>query len=484
MQCEKIKTTKIDKSVAYAMPILLLITDYLAILAAQKAAVFLRVKLDSLALYHFSPGIPVLYFYFLVPGVFIAFLYNSRIYVNRMPFWEVIQQIFYAVLLSMMVSIGLMYFGRIAGGVSRLYVLLSGMMAFIFLCVFRYAVKKILYKLHILLEPIIIIGAGKTAELVVRQFDNDTGFGVKILGFIDDAPVSSTLVNKYPILGKFSETEQIIKQTGVKTVIIAAPGLSKDKLLSLVNKLQPLVKDLSFVPNLIGMPMGNMQIQRLYDAKIMMLRVRNNMSRWYNKVLKRLSDIILGNLLFICCIPILLVIALTIKVDTKGTIFYNAERIGKDGKEFICYKFRTMYENGDELLHDYLSKNPDAANEWRIYRKLKGNDPRVTYVGKWLRKYSLDELPQIINVLKGEMSLVGPRPYLPEERKAMANYISAIEEVRPGITGMWQVSGRNEVAFMDRLIMDVGYIQNWSIWIDIVLLYKTLFVVVLRKGAY
>ncbi|MDQ0205183.1 undecaprenyl-phosphate galactose phosphotransferase WbaP [Pectinatus haikarae] len=484
MKCEKLKTNKIDDTVPYMMPFLLLGTDYLAILTAQKIAMYLRQHIRVFSIYYSMPDVPNMYFYFLVPIVFIAFLYNSHIYVNRMPFWEVIQKIFYAVVLSMMVCIMLMYFGHIAGGVSRLYVALSGMTAFAFLCIFRYILKKILFKFNILSEPIIIIGAGKTAELVVRQFSNDTGFGVKVVGFIDDSPVSDDLPKQYPVLGKFSEAESIIKETGVKTIIIAAPGLEKYKLLELVDKIQPLVKDLSFVPDLIGIPVGNIEIQRLYDAKIMMLRVSNNMSRWYNKLLKRTSDVLFGNIIFILFVPVLLIIAIAIKKDSDGTVFYNAKRIGKNDKEFTCYKFRTMYEDADDILRKYLQENPVVLNEWKTYRKIKGYDPRVTKVGRWLRKYSLDELPQIINVIKGDMSIVGPRPYLPTERQSMGNHLNTIKENLPGITGLWQVSGRNEVSFTDRLLMDTWYIQNWSIWIDIVLIYKTVFVVLYKKGAY
>lgn len=484
MKCEKIKTNKLDNTVAYTMPLLLLCVDYLAILAAQKVAMYLRQHISIFSAYYSMPDIPNLYFYFLVPVVFIAFLYNSHIYVNKMPFWEVIQKIFYAVILSMLVCITMMYFGHIAGGVSRLYVALSGITSFTFLCIFRYIVKKILFNFNILLEPVLIIGAGKTAELVVRQFSNDTGFGAKIIGFIDDAPISNELPRQYPVLGDFSESEAIIKKTGVKTVIIAAPGLEKYKLLELVNKIQPLVKDLSFVPDLIGVPVGNMELQKLYDAKMIMLRVRNNMSRWYNKFLKRTSDLLFGNIIFCICIPILLIIAFAIKKDSTGTIFYNAKRIGKNNREFVCYKFRTMYENADEILQQYLQRNPVVANEWSIYRKIKCDDPRVTKVGKWLRRYSLDELPQIINVIKGDMSLVGPRPYLPNERKAMGDYLNIINQNLPGITGLWQVSGRNEISFAERLLMDTWYIQNWSIWIDVVLMYKTIFVVLCKRGAY
>lgn len=143
-----------------------------------------------------------------------------------------------------------------------------------------------------------------------------------------------------------------------------------------------------------------------------------------------------------------------------------------------------MYENADEILQKFLSENPEYKEEWETYAKLRRKDPRVTHVGKWLRKYSLDELPQLINVIKGEMSLVGPRPYLPREREKIGSYLSVICMTVPGMTGLWQVSGRNEVAFEGRLQMDAWYVRNWSLWQDIILLLKTVKVVLGRNGAY
>jgi undecaprenyl-phosphate galactose phosphotransferase len=143
-----------------------------------------------------------------------------------------------------------------------------------------------------------------------------------------------------------------------------------------------------------------------------------------------------------------------------------------------------MYQDGDELLAAYLRENPAAGKEWKEYAKLRGEDPRVTRVGRWLRKYSLDELPQIINVLWGDMSLVGPRPYLPRENEAIGEYKYIICSTVPGITGLWQVSGRNEVCFADRLKLDEWYVRNWNLWRDIVILLKTVKVVFGRKGAY
>lgn len=149
-----------------------------------------------------------------------------------------------------------------------------------------------------------------------------------------------------------------------------------------------------------------------------------------------------------------------------------------------CYKFRSMYMNADRILLDFLGKHPEAEQEWKEFQKLRGDDPRVTKVGKFIRKYSLDELPQIFNVIKGDMSLVGPRPYLPREKRKIGNYLPIICMTTPGITGLWQVSGRNDIKFNGRLQLDSWYVRNWSLWQDIVLLFKTIGVVFGRKGAY
>lgn len=483
MNCGKVKTNSIDYTVPYIVPVLLLAVDYLAIISAEITAIYLRQKVGFLSVYHTMPNIPHLYIYFLVPIVFIAFLYNSNMYVSRMPFWEIIQKIFHAVIVSMMVSITMMYFGHIAGGVSRIYVALFGMTAFFFLCSYRYFLKKILFNMHLLLEPIIVIGAGKTAELILREIGNDAGFGVKIVGFIDDAPISKILPQRYPVLGRFDEAEAIIKKTNVKTIFIAAPGLGKDKLLDLINRLQPLVKDLFFVPDLIGAPVGNMEIQRLYDAKMIMLKVRNNMSRWYNKVFKRIFDLIVS----VIIMPIIAIIGIIIMVciyrESPGPVIFKHRRVGKNGRMFSCYKFRTMVINAEDVLEKSLKEDPSLRKEWEVAFKLK-NDPRVTKVGAFLRKTSLDELPQIINVFLGQMSLVGPRPIITKEVERYEEYIHDCYLVPPGITGLWQVSGRSDTTYAERVQMDTWYVRNWSVWVDIVLLYKTIFALLNHKGAY
>ena len=199
---------------------------------------------------------------------------------------------------------------------------------------------------------------------------------------------------------------------------------------------------------------------------------------------KRTIDIIAGVVGTILLIPITILVWLVriIKKENNGPLFFEQLRIGKNGKQFRMYKYRSMCMNADETLKKYLEENEDARKEYKKYKKLK-NDPRITKVGCFLRKTSLDEFPQFINVLKGDMSLVGPRPYLPREQKDMGEYYSAIIKVKPGITGPWQVRGRNKLEFEDRLKLDLEYVNNMSIKEDIKMVWKTVTKVVKKDGA-
>lgn len=204
---------------------------------------------------------------------------------------------------------------------------------------------------------------------------------------------------------------------------------------------------------------------------------------YLEKTIKRFVDIIGGLVGCIILIPLMVCIKVAnIIARDNGPLFFTQTRIGKDGKEFKLYKFRSMVVGADEKLKDYLEKNEEAREEYNTYKKLK-NDPRITKVGHFIRNTSLDEFPQFINVLKGDMSLVGPRPYLPKEKDDMGNMINTITNMKPGITGLWQVSGRSEVTFKERLGMDREYYYNWSLKWDIKILLKTIKNCVLRKGA-
>ena len=200
-------------------------------------------------------------------------------------------------------------------------------------------------------------------------------------------------------------------------------------------------------------------------------------------VVKRMIDVLVAFAALVFGMPLLVLIALAVKLTSRGPLFYGHSRIGYGGQWFMAWKFRTMHPNGDAVLAAHLKKYPKAGEEWERDHKLK-NDPRVTPIGKTLRSLSLDELPQLWNVLKGEMSLVGPRPIVATEVVKYGNSFKKYSVVKPGITGMWQVSGRSETTYDERVRLDEYYVANWSPWLDIYILAKTVIILTRRRGAY
>jgi Undecaprenyl-phosphate galactose phosphotransferase WbaP len=213
------------------------------------------------------------------------------------------------------------------------------------------------------------------------------------------------------------------------------------------------------------------------------LQVKNNLLSKSAQVFKRTVDIILSFLALLFLAPFLTLIAILIKCEAGGDVFYRQRRLGKNGQIFNLLKFRTMYQNATEILNEQFACNPELKKEWDRYQKLI-NDPRVTRAGRFLRRFSLDELPQLWNVMKGEMSLVGPRPILEDQRDLYGESLRECFQVTPGMTGLWQVSGRNHTTFARRAELDIEYIQRWSIWLDIYILFKTVKVVIWQEGAY
>lgn len=240
-------------------------------------------------------------------------------------------------------------------------------------------------------------------------------------------------------------------------------------------------QEVVFVPLVTNFDFSDAHIIHLFNARSNLIIVENNLLNKANQWIKTSLDTLLSLLIFPVLLVFIGIIVLLIKREDGGSIFFKQVRLGEDAKEFVCYKFRSMQENSDDLLQDYLHDHPEEIENYEIYHKYE-NDPRITKIGAFLRKTSLDELPQIFNVLKGEMSLIGPRPYMPNERVKMGDNVDIILAVKPGITGLWQVSGRNDVDFVSRIDLDVWYVRNWSVWKDIVIFIKTVQVVLGRKG--
>lgn len=472
--------SKLDYLSPYILPFLLGLGDYLGIVIAEKLTLSICYAIFP---NDFQLIIPKLYFWVWIPAIFLFFLFYVGAHRRMIPFWEVIKNFFYASFYSTVASIFILYLMHRVSELSRLYVVLFFIMSFVILCIIRQILVYICNRLDTMKEPIIFIGANEITEAIIKFFKTNNCFGVRVIGIIDDAFSSNYLQQKYRLLKNSDEAKKYLQASGVKTVIITMPNINQDKLSTIVANIQPVVKNILFVPNIVGVPVANLEIKRLYTENVVLLNAKNNLASLRNKFIKRLFDIVMSLILCVPIIPIILLTCIWVKIDSKGPIFFNAKRIGKNGRTFTCYKFRSMYMNSDKILADYLAKNPEAKAEWDEFQKLHDFDPRVTKAGKIMRKTSIDELPQIFNVLKGEMSLVGPRPYLPREIQKMGRYFSIIVTTVPGITGYWQVNGRSDVTFEGRLKMDDWYIRNWSVWMDMVLMLKTIQAVFFSKGA-
>ncbi len=238
----------------------------------------------------------------------------------------------------------------------------------------------------------------------------------------------------------------------------------------------------SVIPTLRGMPLDSTDMSFIFSHEVMIFRVQQNLAKWSSRTLKRLFDIIASIAIIILLSPVLLYISRLVKKD-GGPAIYGHERIGQDGKPFKCLKFRSMVTNSKDVLNELLQNDPEAKREWDTTFKLK-NDPRITKIGAVLRRTSLDELPQLFNVLKGEMSLVGPRPIITAELERYNEEVDYYLLSKPGMTGLWQVSGRSDVDYETRVYLDAWYVKNWSMWNDIAILFKTVGVVLKKDGAY
>lgn len=462
-------------------PLIFMLFDYIGIVVTEYAAFYIRDAVD------FWNGLTYIYqdayIFGAVPLLFIIFLGHSRSYRQMKPVVETMREIFMSVFYGWIASIILIYFLKAGEQASRTFIIVFGILVLCNVCVIRYAILKFLKLKNIFSEPVIIIGAGLTAEKLVKFWREDLGYRYDIIGFVDDKPVSKILPKEFKILGGFNDAKKIIRRLEVQTVIIAAPGITKERLQKIISEIQPRVKNISFIPDLIGTPMASVDASILFSEKILMLNLRNNLSRSYNRIFKRIFDLLLAIFGGILISPILLGIAVAVCISNGGGIIFAHRRVGMYGKTFPCYKFQTMVNDADKVLEKYLAENPSARREWQETFKLT-NDPRVTKLGNFLRRTSLDELPQLWNVILGDMSLVGPRPIVEEEVPKYGKNIREYYMVPPGITGMWQVSGRSDTTYPERVAMDTWYVRNWSVWIDIMYLFKTVKAVVTGRGAY
>ena len=465
------RISKLDNIAHYIIPIITAVGDYIAIILAEKIVW----ELTSLILGEdFKLIIPKMYFYIWIPAVFIFFLFYANAHKRMIPHFEVIKNTFCAIFYATVAAIFILYLIHSVNDLSRFFVITLFIISFILVCVIHQVLIIIFNKLDILKEPVLFIGANEQTRTIINFFKYNNCFGIRVLGVMDE-----DFADNYA--SDLKKTVEIIQKTKVKTVIISSSNIKK--MFKVVTDIQPFVKNIVFTPNLSNIPIANMEINKLPIENVVLLNVKNNLALRRNKIIKYIFDMVLTIIGTICISPILICIAIWIYKDSPGPIIFKHMRVGKDGKIFPCYKFRSMCVDAKEKLEELLQNDPEARAEWERDFKLK-HDPRITKSGAFLRRTSLDELPQIFNVLKGEMSLVGPRPIIKDEMERYGNRIDDYLMVKPGIAGIWQCSGRSDTTYQERVQMDSWYVRNWSVWLDIMILWKTIEAVVAKKGAY
>ncbi|MGB9152239.1 MAG: undecaprenyl-phosphate galactose phosphotransferase WbaP [Alphaproteobacteria bacterium] len=402
----------------------------------------------------------------------IAWFSHKGHYRMRMPFWTETKHVVEAMGFAMLVDIFFRFL--VKQDFSRLWMVSGWVFAAVFIVCLRSLWRNHKCKQGTWNVATLLVGRGEAAEEARRALASEPGLGFDIIAQIDNLPVA------FKQAGYSWQTICALHKTDY--VIIALDGV--DLMYTQQALAQLMREDIPFsvAPPMHNVPVLGMVPQYFFNHDVMLLTHNHGLSQRLPRIMKRAFDIVVASCALLVLSPVLVAVALLVKQD-GGPALFGHKRLGRGGKSFPCLKFRSMVTNSDAALKKYLAENAEAREEWKRDHKLR-NDPRVTSIGNFLRRTSIDELPQLLNVLRGDMSIVGPRPIIVAETEKYDNDISHYYRVRPGITGLWQVSGRNDVSYAQRVQMDSWYVRNWSLWHDIAIICKTVPVVLNRSGAY
>jgi Undecaprenyl-phosphate galactose phosphotransferase WbaP len=349
------------------------------------------------------------------------------------------------------------------------------------LLIVRSMTRTLLSATHLGGIPAVIYGAGDTGRAIVdRMLNNKISSYVPVM-MLDDDPAKGDQYRGVPIIHDTGIGPEIVRRFHIKMAIIAMPSVNRRTLDRLISNSISAFRYNVLIPDFFKSTNIWMNVRDF--GGILGLATSYKLNMFWNLWVKRFVDVsivIIGGALIS---PILVTIAILVKCSSPGPVLYKHQRLGQGGKSFTTYKFRSMAADAEERLRTLLESNPEARAEWEEQHKLK-NDPRITGIGRFLRRTSLDELPQLINILKDDMSLVGPRPIVEGEIKKYGEDYKRVFSVKPGLTGLWQVSGRSDTGYSERISLDTYYLQSWSVWLDLWILYKTIGAVLKGRGAY
>lgn len=433
-------------------------------------------------------------FLLLVSLTVLTFLISGH-YAKRRPFWDELPSILKVILAVGCVDVAVHYILEWRSSPGWLF--LTWLHALILVPAGRLLAKHSLIRLGGWTRPTVILGTGHHAQDAARALRSDPLLGYQVLAFLvlpkstnyestTDTSTPLRFLNidghRLPVYRISDDPCETLQRLGKPHVVAALDSLEPAEINKLLQKCHESFSSLTFAPAIRGLPLIGTEILHCFRHEVMFLQIRNNLQRRIPQYIKRGFDVVVSGLLLLLLSPLFALLAWRISNDGASP-FFGHVRVGQDGKFFRCYKFRSMVPNAEQVLSTHLCENPAAKAEWEQNFKLK-EDPRITPLGHVLRKTSLDELPQLWNVLRGEMSLVGPRPIVAAELEYYGDYSNYYLQAKPGITGLWQISGRNDVSYQERVALDTWYVKNWTLWYDIVILLKTVHTVTAKNGAY
>ncbi|TVP65149.1 MAG: undecaprenyl-phosphate galactose phosphotransferase WbaP [Leptolyngbya sp. LCM1.Bin17] len=458
------------------MVILLAVSDALALGLAGAISVYLRLAFDG----QYAPALygqlwPILGVFLLAYAV--AGLYPA---VGVSPVDELRRICLSTTFTYLVLGAGL-FLTREGETYSRGVFLMAWLLSLVAVLLGRLLVRQLWARQGWWGYPVLVLGAGQTGKLVIQSLHHQPGFGLKPVAVLDDDATKRGDLGGVPVLGPLSAAPMIARRLEISYAIVAMPGLQRERLLQILAQYGHRFPHLLMIPDLFGV--ASLWVSPKDLGGMLGLEIRQQLLLPGPRMAKALLDLVLTVVVGLGLLPVLAAIALLVRLDSPGPIFYGHRRLGRDGRTFVAWKFRTMVNNADQVLEAYLMANPELRSQWERDHKLR-YDPRITRLGRWLRHSSLDELPQLWNVLRGEMSLVGPRPIVRDEIVRYADKYDLYTKVLPGVTGLWQVSGRNNVSYQERVNLDAYYVRNWSVWLDIYILLRTIWVVMVGDGAY
>ena len=364
---------------------------------------------------------------------------------------------------------------------SRLIFGYAGVFVFVLLSIGRLlegTVRERLRRRGIGVRRALIVGAGEIGRTVMRNLMAQPEIGYEVVGFVDDAPEKGhTDMGRLKALGDTANIPTMVVEHAIDEVIITLPWISHRKIMRVIAQCERQNVRVKLVPDMFQISISRVELEVING--IPMLGVREPSIRGWNRAVKRTVDVLVVSLGLVILSPLMALIALAIRLNSQGPVIFKQIRVGRDGEEFLVYKFRTMREDAEDTKGHLSDQNEAQGPIFKIR-----DDPRCTRVGRFLRRSSLDELPQLYNVLRGEMSLIGPRPPIPDEVKQYKPWQQRRLETSPGITGLWQVSGRSDLTFDEMVLLDLFYIENWSLLLDIKIALRTIPTIMLGTGAY